>query len=80
MEAGAEMSAQSNPFRIDDKPGEETRQAVRAVLIFVGQSFEAMDRSGDIFRDGAMAGASHILWACASALKESDDSNTGGAA
>lgn len=74
------MSAQSNPFRIDDEPGEETRQAVREVLIFVGQAFEAMERSGDILRGGAMAGASHIMLACVSALKESDDANRGGEA
>lgn len=67
------MSAQSNPFRIDDKPGEDTRVVVRSVLMFVAQSFEAMERSEDIWCDNAMVGAAHVIFACASALKEVDE-------
>lgn len=64
------MSAQSNPFRIDDKPGEDTRHVVRSVLMFMANALEAMENSEEIWLDGASVGASTILGACAGALKE----------
>ena len=66
------MSAQSNPFRIDDKPGEDTRHVVRSVLMFMANAFEAMENSEEIWLDGASVGASIILGACAGALKEAE--------
>lgn len=67
------MSAQSNPFRIDDKPGEDTRHVVRSVLMFMASAFEAMEERDDTSLDGANAGASIILSACVGALKEADE-------
>lgn len=66
------MSAQSNPFRIDDKPGADTRHVVRSVLMFMAQSFESMENSEEVWFDGASAGAGFILSACAGALRESE--------
>lgn len=71
------MSAKTNPFRIDDKPGEDTRHVVRSVLMFMANAFEAMENSEEIWLDGASVGASIILGACAAALKEVDE-ETGG--
>lgn len=74
------MSAQSNPFRVDDKPGEDTRHVVRSVLMFMASAFEAVEEYEETLFDGASAGASIILRACAGALKEADDADAGGAA
>lgn len=67
------MSSQSNPFRVDDKPGMDTRHVVRSVLMFMAQSFEVMEGHEDVWLNDACAGASHILLACVSALKESEE-------
>ena len=67
------MSAQSNPFRIDDKPGADTRHVVRSVLMFMAQSLEVMEGHEEVWLNDACAGASHILLACVSALKEMEE-------
>lgn len=76
------MSAKTNPFRIDDKPDEDTRIVVRSVLSFVAQSLEAFEHYGDCLNTGAMSGAARIIEACFDALKEADDvpDETGGSA
>ena len=61
-----------NAFRIDDKPGSDTRHIVRSVLSFMAQSFELMQEENDVPFTDAMGGASFILLACIDALKEND--------
>lgn len=67
------MSSKSNPFRIDDKPGEDTRLVVRSVLSFMAQSFEALEHHNDCINSGAMSGAARIIEVCVEALEEVDD-------
>ena len=66
------MSSRANthPFRVDDKPGEDTRNIVRAVLRFMAQSFEVLELHNEFFISESMIGASHIINACARALEE----------
>ena len=61
-----------NPFRIDNKPGADTRRVVRSVLAFMAQSFEQMERENDVPFNHAMEGAAHIVKACADALRKAD--------
>ena len=59
-----------NPLRIDDKPGEDTRGAVRSVLSFMTEALHALERSDDCLCPGALSGAAEILNVCFGALKE----------
>ena len=61
-----------NPFRIDDKPGADTRSMVRHVLAFMEYAFETIEKGDGCFLEGAMLGAASILGACSDALKESE--------
>jgi len=69
------MSSRANthPFRVDDKPGEDTRHVVRSVLCFMAQSFEVLELHNECLISGSMLGASHIINACARALEEGGD-------
>ena len=66
------MSSRANthPFRVDDKPGEDTRHIVRSVLLFMSQAFDALDMHHDCVVSGSMLGAANIINACARALEE----------
>ena len=72
------MSAKTNPFRIDDKPGSDTRIVVRSVLSFMAQSFEALERHDDSLNIGTMSGAARIIEACLDALEEAGPDEVGG--
>ena len=62
--------ANTHPFRVGDKPGEDTRHVVRSVLHFMEQSFEVLEQHNECLINGSMLGASLILRACAIALEE----------
>ena len=63
-----------NPLRIDDKPGEDTRHLVRAVLSFMAASLSAIATAeSDPLSESSTMGASHIISMCADALREVDD-------
>jgi hypothetical protein len=56
-------------LRIDDCPGEDTRDAVRAVLHFMQQVFYATETVAE-FSPASLIGCGHIMGICAEALKE----------
>lgn len=60
-------------LRIDNKPGADTRLAVRSVLDFMGAAFSAIYSSHDDLTPEMILGASRILDECAEALREVDD-------
>jgi len=63
-----------NPLRIDDKPGEDTRHLVRAVLSFMRDAFMAISTTGaDPLSESSSLGVSSILSVCADALREVHD-------
>jgi len=62
----------TNPLRIDDKPGSDTRYMVRSVLAFMAEAFDALESTGDVISEGAMTGCARIMNICHDALKEAD--------
>jgi hypothetical protein len=70
----------NNSLRVDDKPGEDTRHNVRAVLRFMGDAFLAMEKSqGTGFEqcENSKLGAFLVINLCEEALREADDSESG---
>lgn len=64
-------------LRIDDKPGEDTRANVRAVLRFMADAFLAMEEAGQHGFDQcekSREGAYLILSECEEALREPEES------
>ena len=60
-------------LRIDNRPGEDTRHAVRSVLEFMSGAFSAIYSSGDDLTPEMLLGASRILEVCTDALEEAGD-------
>lgn len=62
-----------NPLRIGDRPGPDTRQAVRDVLFFMSDAFLAIASAYTVGSESATRGAGHILSICADALREVEE-------
>jgi hypothetical protein len=63
-----------NPLRMLDKPGPDTRQAVRDVLFFLSDAFLAISSDNAVTSsESATRGAGLILIVCADALREEEE-------
>lgn len=69
-----DKTCSSNPLRMLDQPGPDTRQAVRDVLFFLSDAFFAMASADAVTSsESATRGAGHLLAVCADALRESEE-------
>jgi hypothetical protein len=59
-------------LRTDNKPGEDTRLAVREVLSFVANALYCFEGNAECIADGSLSGAGRIVYLCCDALREAD--------
>ncbi len=69
-----DRACSSNPLRMLDQPGPDTRQAVRDVLFFLSDAFFAIASTDAVTSsESATRGAAHLLTVCADALREPEE-------
>lgn len=61
-------------LRTDNKPGEDTRMAVREVLSFVADALYVLEGNAVGISDGSLSGAGRIVSLCCNTLESDEES------